>query len=118
MNPITGRWKDAKIGEKVDLTWQGGWPASMVKYCTLIEEIVFLDDHDTTLQTACRSGKTARDVFQYPSLQSRMSELTAERMKEREKDDTTMRASEAWPTSKLALSVILLVLSFRIGHQV
>ena len=90
LNPYKGKYAEPGVAAKPDLTWQAGWPASMIKYLLLVEEIVYQDDHDATLQTAARSGKLARDVLEYPSLRNRFDSL----LKERNQEQTMAKAEK------------------------
>ena len=62
-----------------------------MRYFTLVEELVFLDCHDSTLQTAARGGKVARDVLEYPSIKARFEGLIKDR--DAEKADAMKNAN-------------------------
>ena len=69
-----------------DLTWQSGWSAAALQYINFCEDLVYGNEFDPFLKTACRGSKSALDVFDYPTIQARLTEMKVLRDKELDKD--------------------------------
>jgi hypothetical protein len=69
----------------LDLTWQAGWTAATLQYLNFCEDLVYGTEFDSILKTACRGCKSALDVFDYPTIQARLTEMKTLRDKELDK---------------------------------
>ena len=69
-----------------DLTWQAGWSAATLQYLNFCEDLVYGSEFDSILKTSCKGCKSALDVFDYPTIQARLTDMKTLRDKELDKD--------------------------------
>ncbi len=82
LNPLPVEVDGVMVATAPDLTWQKDWPPSLCKYAAFLESVVFGEENDSTLRTACRASKTPVDVMAFPSMKAVEDDITSMRQKE------------------------------------
>lgn len=73
-----------KAGGTVDLSWRCNWPNSAIVALNFVEEVVYGEDYDSQLRTACRSAKGPADIMTFDSFAQKFSDLDKMRKTELE----------------------------------
>ncbi len=82
LNPLPAEVDGVMVNTAPDLTWQKDWPPSLCKYAAFLESVVFGEEYDSTLRTACRASKTPVDVMAFPSIKAVEDDIASMRQKE------------------------------------